>query len=920
MSNPAFLCSRLARGSLSNVRSLHSSLSVAAGGRNTTAELNDLLSGFGINAAPKNKGKAKASERDNQESRPPKKGPRSIEGNAGRGQGTPQRVSNKTNRDSEKPRRDPREAQPQAREGGFGLKRSSGNEWRSQQPSQGHRKGGLAARLAATSLDPSRKSLPNQDKWQERRTDDMETKRDPVPLAERAASVKVENEGDTEADDIFSSSEQGGNLQRGGHSQRGGRDKKRGSSRGSLTRPPEPELPYSQHRTKAQVVAPTAPKIKAPKPKSKIHVAKVEREVFIPPTIRVGDLARIVDVRLLSLNNRMRRLGFSDEQIRSDHLLSSEDASLIAMEYGLTPIVDVEKSFDIYPEPEMRAEDLANYPLRPPVVTIMGHVDHGKTTLLDALRHTTVAAGEAGGITQHIGAFSVPISSLIPGHDPKSTTSASTITFLDTPGHAAFTGMRARGAHVTDIIVLVVAADDGVMPQTKEVINLAKAEQHHVGLVVAINKVDKPGIDLTKLKSALGSEEIFLEEDGGDVPAVHVSGLKKIGLDDLVETLSTVAEVRDLRAPTTGKAEGVVLESKVEKGRGNVATVLVTRGTLKTGHSIVAGQTWCKVRQMTNDKGVAVKEALPGSPVTVIGWRELPKAGDELLEAVNGEDEAKKAIANRIRDAERKALLQDVEQINEKRRIERERLEQEAAEAEALEKEGTDHQTAIATAEKHYEAAHRPPDFKELRLIIRADVSGTVEAVVGALEDIGNKEAGVKIIHTGVGDVTDSDVAMAEAAEGMIIGFSVKAPRAVETQAAAAGVPVVTENVIYRLIETVRDKVAGLLPPVIESRVLGEATVQEVFAISLKGKATTNIAGCRVTNGVISKTDKVRVLRGESREVVYEGVLESLKHVKKDIHEARKGGECGMSVEGFQEIKAGDVIVAYSVVEKPAVL
>lgn len=294
------------------------------------------------------------------------------------------------------------------------------------------------------------------------------------------------------------------------------------------------------------------------KDKKPLQQAVVERQVFIPPSVRVGDLARIVDRKLPALQRRMTRMGMTPEQVHSDYLLSAEDASLVAMEYNLTPIVDAEKSFDIYPDPQPTAEELAALPGRPPVVTIMGHVDHGKTTLLDALRHTSVAKGEAGGITQHIGAFSVPLS----------TGTAGTITFLDTPGHAAFTAMRARGAHVTDIVVLVVAADDGVMPQTREVIELVKAEGDHIGLVVAINKCDKPGVDVQRVKNALMSEGVYLEEDGGDVPCVQVSGLKGIGLEELVETLATVAEVRDLRASRESKAEGFVLESRVEKGRG----------------------------------------------------------------------------------------------------------------------------------------------------------------------------------------------------------------------------------------------------------------------------------------------------------------------------------------------------------------
>ena len=311
-------------------------------------------------------------------------------------------------------------------------------------------------------------------------------------------------------------------------------------------------------REKTPTAAAAAVKRKERKPTPPAPHA-IERQVFIPPSIRVGDLARIVDQKLPALQRRMQRIGMTSEQTHSDYLLAAEDASLVAMEYNLTPVVDAEKSFDIYPDPPAEGDEWAELPSRPPVVTIMGHVDHGKTTLLDALRHTSVAAGEAGGITQHIGAFSVPLATSAGG---------STITFLDTPGHAAFTAMRARGAHVTDIVVLVVAADDGVMPQTREVIELVKAEGEHIALVVAINKCDKPGVDVHRVKNALMVEGVYLEEDGGDVPAVQVSGLKGIGLDDLVETLATVAEVRDLRASRTSKAEGFVLESRVEKGRG----------------------------------------------------------------------------------------------------------------------------------------------------------------------------------------------------------------------------------------------------------------------------------------------------------------------------------------------------------------
>ncbi|OCF42365.1 translation initiation factor IF-2 [Kwoniella heveanensis CBS 569] len=547
----------------------------------------------------------------------------------------------------------------------------------------------------------------------------------------------------------------------------------------------------------------------------------------------------------------------------------------------------------------------------------MGHVDHGKTTLLDSLRHTSVAASEAGGITQHIGAFSVPLSSLLPSAASTPTSSAATITFLDTPGHAAFTAMRARGTSVTDIVVLVVAADDGVMPQTKEVIELVKSEGDKVGMVVAINKCDKPGIDLNKVKSALGAEGVHLEEDGGDTPSVKVSGLTKLGLDDLVETLSTLAEIRDLRARKEGKAEGYVLESRVDKGRGNVATVLVSKGTLRTGASIVAGQTWCRVRQMQDDKGKAIREALPGTPVSITGWKELPSAGDELLEAVKGEDEAKKAVNNRKRDEERKKLMADVEQINAKRREERLRLEAEAAAAEAA-----------ATGEAAGEAAEgdavasaraKEDERKILRLVIKADVSGTVEAVVGSLEHIGNKEAGVKIIHTGVGDVTESDVALAQASNATVIGFNVSAARSIQTSARSSNVSLQLESVIYRLIDSVRSSVAGLLPPKIEYSVKGEASVIQLFEINVKRKQMKTIAGCRVNNGIIDRNQGVRVLRGKDeqgeRKVIYEGTIETLKHLKKEVQEVRKGMECGIALEGFTDIREGDEIVNFTKIE-----
>ncbi|WVQ73734.1 translation initiation factor IF-2 [Cryptococcus sp. DSM 104548] len=686
-----------------------------------------------------------------------------------------------------------------------------------------------------------------------------------------------------------------------------GRDRRgRGESHSLLDRlrsdGEDASLPTTKHhRRNRQVEQPQPEQPRKPKaPKPKVVQVQQEKEVYIPRTVSTANLAKIFGVKLFPLQAKMMQLEMTEDERRPDYLLSAEQACNIAIDYGYNPIVDDEASFDIYPDTD--PVDGPLQPLRPPVVTIMGHVDHGKTTLLDSLRHTSVAASEAGGITQHIGAFSVPLSSLLPSADPNA--SAATITFLDTPGHAAFTAMRARGASVTDLVVLVVAADDGVMPQTREVLDLAKNAGDTLGLVVAINKCDKPGVDFNKIKSALGAEGIFLEEDGGDVPSVKVSGLKKTGLDDLVETLSTLAEIRDMRARRDGKAEGYVLESRVDKGRGNVATVLVTKGTLRAGSSIVAGTTWCRVRQMQDDKGKAIREAPPGTPVSVTGWKDLPSAGDELLEAVKGEDEAKKAVGNRKRDIERKKLMKDAEQINAKRREERLRVEAEAAAAEAAEN------GEVVEAVKEVK-----DDFKVLRLIIKADVSGTVEAVVGSLEHIGNKEAGVKIIQTGVGDVNENDIALAETSDAMIIGFNVSAPRAVQTLAKTNKVALQLESVIYRLIEKVRHDVAALLPPTIEYSVKGEATVLQLFQINVKRKEFITIAGCRVNNGVIDKSQGVRVLRGPDRKIVFEGSMGTLKHLKKDVQDVRKGMECGIALEGFTDIKEGDEIVTFVKVE-----
>ncbi|CAG8497952.1 296_t:CDS:10 [Ambispora gerdemannii] len=442
-------------------------------------------------------------------------------------------------------------------------------------------------------------------------------------------------------------------------------------------------------------------------------------------------------------------------------------------------------------------EDMSIYPPRPPIVTIMGHVDHGKTTLLDTLRKSSVAAGEAGGITQHIGAFSVELPS------------KQTITFLDTPGHAAFSAMRARGAHVTDIVVLVVAADDGVMPQTLEAIQHAKDAK--VPMVVAINKIDRHNANTRKVCESLLSYGVDLEEFGGETQAVQ-----GLGLDQLEDAVIVLAELMDLRAEVDIGAEGVVIESQIEKGRG-------WRGTLKVGNVVVGGTAWCRVRSMIDDKGRTLKKALPGTPVRVIGWKDLPQAGDE--------DIAKEEVQLRQLQLEQKLLLNDEKIISEKRRLQKEEL---------LEKR-----------------KHEP------------DVSGTTEAVVDALEKVGNEEVRINIVHYGVGNITDSDIQMASTVEATILGFSVKADKKVQNAAKQANVEIITYNVIYKLLDEVKSRMSKLLPPILETQVTGEATILQVFELSGKGKEVKPVAGCRVESGRVVKNQKCRIMRGER--IIWEG-------------------------------------------------
>ncbi|KIY64883.1 initiation factor 2 [Cylindrobasidium torrendii FP15055 ss-10] len=580
----------------------------------------------------------------------------------------------------------------------------------------------------------------------------------------------------------------------------------------------------------------------------------------------------------------MKRAGMEDD-MSYDHVLTADYAALLAEEYNYRPIFDDELGFNLFARPPH--PDPTTLPTRPPIVTIMGHVDHGKTTLLDTLRSTAVAKGEAGGITQHIGAFSVPV----PG-------GSGSITFLDTPGHAAFSAMRARGAQVTDIIVLVVAADDGVMPQTREVLELIKKDEN-VSVIVAVNKVDKPGADADKVKRALMAEGLELEDFGGEIPSVEVSGLTGKNLPALVETLSAVAEMKDIRAERDGDVNGFVLEAKVSKGLGSVATVLVTRGCLKPGSHILAGCANAKVRSMADSAGKPVKEAFPGMAVTVSGWKHLPTAGDEVLQG--SESDIKKALSNRERKADQDSSVRDVDAINEARRLERERRQ--------LEEQAED-------AGKVFVAEDAPKGPMKVKLLIKADVSGSAEAVSGALHNLGNDAVKSQVISAGVGDVSESDILTAKAAKASVVAFSVKVPKAMELLAHREGVPIMSSPIIYRLVDSVTDAVRDKLPKVVTTTITGEANVLQIFEVTSKGK-TKHIAGSRVTMGLVQKKHKARVMR--NGEVVYEGNLETMRVLKNDVTEIRKGSECGLALD-CADLKPGDTIQCFTIEESLAEL
>ncbi|MCJ1400227.1 hypothetical protein MMC11_003431 [Xylographa trunciseda] len=599
--------------------------------------------------------------------------------------------------------------------------------------------------------------------------------------------------------------------------------------------------------------------------------------ILLPEYISIGNLAAALRVRAEDFTSKMRSLGF--DETSNDHVLDAETAGLIASEFNFEPIAlhkenAVEDLVALAP-----AEDKTFLLQRPPVITIMGHVDHGKTTLLDWLRKSSVAASEHGGITQHIGAFTVPMPS------------GKIITFLDTPGHAAFLSMRQRGANVTDIVILVVAADDSVKPQTIEAIKHAQAAK--VPMIVAINKIDKPDSDIERVKQDLARHGVDIEDFGGETQVVCVSGKTGQGMEELEDSAVALADILDMRAETDGQAEGWVLEATTRKA-GRVATVLVRRGTIVPGSVLVAGSTWARVRSLRNEAGVSISSVGPGTPVEIDGWREQPEAGDEVLQAPD-EQRAKAVVELRLARAEKEKMATDVLAVNEARRLEQEKREEAAS--------------ADSSSDTKAKTPPQSTGIIEIPFIIRGDVSGSVEAVVNSISSLGNSEVRPIILRSAVGPIAPTDVDHAAVAKGHIISFNTPVDGTIRRMAEAAGVSILDQNIIYRLTDDVKAKLEEVLPALLTTRVVGEAEVAEVFEINVKGRVTVPIAGCRIRNGVISRGTKIRVLR--DGEVVYDGFLSSLKNQKKDVTEMRKGGECGMGFEGFSDFKAGDQVQCY---------
>jgi len=587
--------------------------------------------------------------------------------------------------------------------------------------------------------------------------------------------------------------------------------------------------------------------------------AKIIRDVTVPETITVQELANRMAERSVEVVKTLMKLGV---MANANQVIDADTAELVVAEFGhkIKRVADSDVEIGLGGEDDREAQLLA----RSPVVTVMGHVDHGKTSLLDAIRATDVVSREAGGITQHIGAYEI------------TTESGNRITFIDTPGHEAFTSMRSRGAKVTDIVVLVVAADDGIMPQTVEAIDHAKAAE--VPIIVAINKIDRPDADPHKVRTQLLEHEIVSEAMGGDVLDVEVSAVEKTNLDKLEEAILLQAEILDLKANPERTAEGAIVESRVETGRGPLATVLVQRGTLKVGDIFIAGAEWGRVRSLIDDRGEGIKEAGPSQPVEVVGLNAAPQAGDQFVVV---EDEARAREISEFRQNKERAA-----------------------------------RTAVAprgTLEEMFDAI-KAGETRELPVVIKADVQGSVEAIVGMLDKLPQEEVSVSVLHGGVGGINESDVTLAESAGTVVIGFNVRANKQARDAAEAAGVDIRYYSVIYDVVDDMKKLLVGMMAPTLREEFLGNAEVREVFNVSKVGR----VAGCYISEGVVRRGAKVRLLRDDV--VVHEGSLSTLKRFKEDVREVQQNYECGMSFENYQDIKEGDVIECFDVHEEAPVI
>ncbi|WP_414040177.1 translation initiation factor IF-2 [Acidithiobacillus sp. M4-SHS-6] len=583
-------------------------------------------------------------------------------------------------------------------------------------------------------------------------------------------------------------------------------------------------------------------------------MAPVIREVAVPETITVGELASRMAIKATDVIKAMMKMGV---MATINQVIDQETAAIVVEELGHKVKMVAMTS----PEAFLMDEGHSETPLmlrRPPVVTVMGHVDHGKTSLLDRIRSAQVASGEAGGITQHIGAYHV--------ETPKGM-----VTFLDTPGHEAFTAMRARGAQATDIVVLVVAADDGVMPQTIEAIHHAKAAQ--VPIVVAVNKIDKPGVDPERIRQELAGHEVVPEEWGGDTQFVNVSAKTGLHIDDLLDAILLQAEMLDLDVQSNGPAKGVVIESRLDRGRGVVATVLVRQGTLHAGDMLLAGAQFGRVKALVNDAGQNTQEVGPGLPAEVLGLSDVPQAGDEVV-VVADERKAREVALFR------QGKFRDVRLAKNQK----------------------------ASLESLFEAA-ADGQLQQLNLLIKADVQGSVEALTTTLEHLSTSEVKVTVIHSGVGGITESDVNLAAASQAVIIGFNVRAEAQARRLIESTGVDVRYHSVIYDAVDEVKAAMSGMLAPEIREKIIGHAEVREIFRVPKVG----TIAGCMVIDGVVRRNAKVRVLRQDV--VVHSGEMDSLRRFKDDVKEVREGFECGIGLRNYNDLKTGDVIEAYETTE-----